>query len=672
MTINRSTQSVKDSIKNDLLDGLRNFLTGGFPTDNVLHNYRVFNYNVTLAVVSPAELSSGSYKKNLDYIVFQSHGKSVTGMPPIASGSKTLDKIAGVLGQLAGMKDNKWDFYLQELYIKNAVTPQRDIGTEFRLKILEPYGIDTFLTTVMEGLRLKKIENFGAGSPFILKIDFVGYKDDRDEPEVIPFSTRYYPVIIAEMQANLSQEGTVYTLSGTPVNDLGKMNNVNSIPENFTLTGETVQDMLKNLEESVNKVTSDQAKEAGYIPHKYLIKFVKENGKTISVDDPHLGKILKAKMYDPDTDQGHKGFLLPKNSYIQLSAFSENVTRSEYGKMLFSFSADSGISKIIDTIIVDSYYVVDKLEKRFQGEYLSNGMVPWWRVATKIDIIDFDRKKNYPVFQITYQIIPRSVPWQKLVSLFFPDVKADSEDYEPFCARRYEWSYTGNNRDILSFKINFDQFLTRIISKNLGKSGSEPGQSKSAQGNNMQEPKAQTVGGSVPSVASNNSGNITQENSSKSGDVTSARPSNETNPLFSLAKDVNDLINSTTENIVFEMEILGDPMWMGTQFVDNTNFLDPSVSQLYTTDGGIAMRTIDPCVRVIAYAPRDFNNDGFLVTGGSDQDRLASEWSAYYMVTEVESYFQNGTFKQKLSGYRLSKTDMIKTQKNWNPIGLKG
>jgi hypothetical protein len=385
-----------------------------------------------------------------------------------------------------------------------------------------------------------------------------------------------------------------------------------------------------------------------------------------------LGKILKAKMYDPDTDQGHKGFLLPKNSYIQLSAFSENVTRSEYGKMLFSFSADSGISKIIDTIIVDSYYVVDKLEKRFQGEYLSNGMVPWWRVATKIDIIDFDRKKNYPVFQITYQIIPRSVPWQKLVSLFFPDVKADSEDYEPFCARRYEWSYTGNNRDILSFKINFDQFLTRIISKNLGKSGSEPGQSKSAQGNNMQEPKAQTVGGSVPSVASNNSGNITQENSSKSGDVTSARPSNETNPLFSLAKDVNDLINSTTENIVFEMEILGDPMWMGTQFVDNTNFLDPSVSQLYTTDGGIAMRTIDPCVRVIAYAPRDFNNDGFLVTGGSDQDRLASEWSAYYMVTEVESYFQNGTFKQKLSGYRLSKTDMIKTQKNWNPIGLKG
>jgi hypothetical protein len=188
----------------------------------------------------------------------------------------------------------------------------------------------------------------------------------------------------------------------------------------------------------------------------------------------------------------------------------------------------------------------------------------------------------------------------------------------------------------------------------------------------MQEPKAQTVGGSVPSVASNNSGNITQENSSKSGDVTSARPSNETNPLFSLAKDVNDLINSTTENIVFEMEILGDPMWMGTQFVDNTNFLDPSVSQLYTTDGGIAMRTIDPCVRVIAYAPRDFNNDGFLVTGGSDQDRLASEWSAYYMVTEVESYFQNGTFKQKLSGYRLSKTDMIKTQKNWNPIGLKG
>jgi hypothetical protein len=83
------------------------------------------------------------------------------------------------------------------------------------------------------------------------------------------------------------------------------------------------------------------------------------------------------------------------------------------------------------------------------------------------------------------------------------------------------------------------------------------------------------------------------------------------------------------------------------------------------------MRTIDPCIRVIAYAPSDINADGFLATS-NDQDKKVSEWSAYYMIYEIESFFTGGVFKQKLKGYRLTDTDMKKAAKIASPIDIFG
>jgi hypothetical protein len=671
-TLSRLTDQIKEDAKEGLKDFLLNtFLGDAYPQENILHKYRTFNYNITLGIVSPPEFKTGSYRTNgLDQIIFQSHGKNVSGMSNARTGT-SLDKIQNFVGALNSIKDDKWNFFLQDLYIKSTFTAKRDIGTEFRLKILEPYGMDTFIKTIIEGLRQKGYADFGKGNAFVLKIEFVGYRDDKQIPEIIPFSTRYYPLIISELKAEVTEQGTMYEINGVPLNDTGRFNDVNEIPQDFKVTGNTVKDVLKGekgLLKFLNETVAEKRKAAGYIPTQYDIIFLDESGKPTENGGVTVSKILAAKMYDVKTDSGHRAMLAPKNEYISLSSATGRVL-VDNEEMVFTIPGKLGVARIIDNLITDSHYVLDKILNKFQGEFDKDGMVPWWRVIPKVEIIGFDTAKNMPVSKITFMVSPRKVPWQKLASLFFPDTKADPEDYEKFCTRKYEYNYTGNNRDLLNFRIHYDQLYVRFLSANLGKTAASPGESTPAQGKATEQPEFKATVSPTPDVQTN-AGNKTGESVSSKSSAT-VKTGAETNPGSYLARDVAALLNNPLENINIEMEILGDPMWLGTQFIDNISFVDSAKSDLYTTDGGVAMRTIDPCIRVIAYAPSDINSDGYLASN-NDQDRKISQWSAYYMIHEIESTFTGGVFKQKLRGYRLTDTDMAKAASLASPIDIFG
>ena len=685
-SLSRLTEQIKQDAKDSFKDFLLNtFLGDEFPQQNILHNYRTFNYNVTLGIVSAQEFKTGSYRTNgLDYILFQSHGKPANGRNYVRSGSKTLDSLQGIIGTFSNVNENKWDFYLQDLYIKSSFTAKRDIGAEFRLRIVEPYGMDTFIKAITKGLALKGYKDFGRANAFVLKIEFVGYKDDKETPEIIPYSTRHYPIIISEFKADVTEKGTVYEIIGAPLNDAGRYNDVNVVPQDFSLSGATVKDILigeKGLLKFLNQTPKKGKEDAEFKPTEYDIVFLDDQGKPSDVGGEITSKILSSKMYNPNSDSGQLAFKTPKNEYVEVKNLQENLAENK--DITFNVSGKMGIARIIDSLIAESHYVKEKIVKNFQGDFLKDGMVGWWRIVPKVEIIDFDKKKNMPAFKVTYMVTPRRVPWQKLASIFFPNTKAEPEDYERFCTRRYEWNYTGNNRDILNFKINYDQLLVRTLSANLGKMALDPGALKPAQGSSLDDKDAKAGfvydnnGELIPSDSAQaaeiqNSGNKTVESVEQrnSARVSSAT---ETSADANLARDINALLNNPTENVNTEIEILGDPMWLGTQFIDNLSFVDPAKSDLFTNDGGVAMRTIDPCIRVIAYAPSDFNSDGYLSTAGnSDQDKRVSDFSAYYMVYEVENFFSDGVFKQKIKGYRLTDTDMKKAAKLASPIDIFG
>ena len=637
-------------------------LSSDYPGQNVLHNYRIFNYRVTLAIVSSEEFKSQSYKKTgFDFVVFQSHGKIPDGGPISSGGNASLNKIQSFVQSMAGDQTaRQQDFLLEDLHIKSFMSGSKDWATELSLKIVEPYGIDGLFTNIVTGLTQKGYYNFDKNNNFILKIDFIGYPDNSETPELVPFSTRYYPLCITELNASLSQQGTVYDIKATPMNDTARLDDVNVMPQNVTISGKTVLEVMQSLETALNNVGEDNKKKSKIEPNKYKIMFVDAEGKPTS-----NSVIANSKMFDPANDTGNREFLKNKKSYIapvdkQTSALEDANEPS----IVLNINAKDGILNIIDNIITDSYYVVDNIRSEFSKGKDKDDNLAWWRVMAEPYNDRQDEGRNVHSKTIIIKIYPRTVHYSKVVSLFKPTFVAPADAFEKMCARKYEWQYTGNNKDIISFNMNFNQMWTKVITGKLGQTTAVPGEQKKnvqtteiAAGTKESLPivsDGQTCRVGAPSVVVNpGSGSSTRKNQVRSGQ--------ETNPLFSLARDINALVNNPYEMVEATIEILGDPMWLGTQFIDNSSTISAGKSNLFTNDGGIALRTVDPMIRVLAYSPRDFDKDGFL-SGESVGTKDLSKYSAYYTVREVESHFTNGVFTQKLKCNRAVQQDLKNIQ----------
>jgi hypothetical protein len=658
--------NVVDNLKNDFLNLL---LTGStFPASNVLHQYRTFNYRVTLAIVSSEEKASQSYKTTgFDYIIFQSHGKNTDGITP--GGSAVLNKIQSFVNTATSAGKNTYNFYLDDLYIHSYMGGGKDFATSVKMKIVEPYSMDTFLSSIMTGLAAKGFKTFDKSCCFVLKVDFVGYREDADDAEVVPYSTRYYPIAITTLNANLTSQGTVYELTGAPLNDFAKHDDVNIVQESMTLKGKTVGDMIQDLEDTLNKLGDARKTDSGIVPNKYKIIFVNEKDEEVKAikDSLVVTSAIKASpVFNTQDDAGVRDFLKDKTKYTSVKILTK-TENAEEPEMSLTVNGQLGITTIIDGIICDSYFLVDRLKVNWEGKYDEDGQLSWWRVIPNIE--NGRWIPSLGVYQkfITFKIVPRKVHYTKLTSIFVPDHVAPAASYTSMVARTYEWNYTGNNKDVLSFNINFNQLWAKLITGNYGKKTEQQGASKGVRTADGQVIKsndggtidrlAKTVdiatGKQVEHSASSTGFSIATNSSNSNAQL---RTSSETNPLWDLSRDVFAIINNPNEQISLNMEILGDPMWLGTQFIDDGAKVGGG-SKLFTVDGGIAIRTVDPIIRVLAYSPRDINSEGFIAPNKGETKALSS-YSAHYTVNEIESFFQNGVFKQRIKGNRNTIQDL--------------
>lgn len=679
--ITRNNLDIGQIISNAGKDFLNTVVLGSpYPTSNILHQYRTFNYRITLAIVSAQERKSQSYKATgFDYIVFQSHGKPADGFEP--GPSQELNKLRSFVNMVAFGDRNKYDFFLKDLYIKSFMGAGRDWSTKVILKIVEPYSMDTFLTAIMGGLAAKGYYTLDKNACFVLKIDFVGYRENSDEPEVVPYSTRYYSLAVTSLNASLTTEGTHYELVAAPMNDMAKLDDSNLVSEPIKLKGKTVGEMMQSLEDALNELGTARKDDSGIVPNKFAIKFINEKDEEVDADEKSevvTAQIKATRMFDENQDYGSREFSKDKSLYKLAKSVEKPAGESTSEQPTITLTADGrmGILAIIDSIIVDSYFVADRVKVKFQGKYSKeDGQLDWWRVVPTLENGEWiDSLGTYQKI-ITYYIVPRKVHYTKLTSIFVPSHVAPAKDYDSLVARTYEWNYTGNNKDITSLNINFNQLWFKLITPNYGKKPETQNSSnivktddgivlKNPDGTSLTvrnnpltaglNPNAKGVGLNATATAW-----ATSTNSSKDGQL---RSGSETNPLFDVSRDVHKMINNPNEQIMLNLEILGDPMWLGTQFIDNKSNVASSfasTSRLFTVDGGIAIRTVDPIVRILCYAPHDVNSEGFIATNQGESRRLSS-YSAHYTIIEIESTFQNGVFKQKLKGNRNTQQDMAK------------
>ena len=534
------------------------------------------------------------------------------------------------------------DVYIDDFTCKTMVGTKAADGpttdsVDFEFKIYEPYGfsfINELKTLAAETMAKSKIPgkedaSYHTQQLYMLGIKFYGYDADGNVmtgdklgtdagSEKFALFPRYYTMRITNISFKLDGKATVYSIKAQNASvqvGFGIAQGVVKTP--CEVYGETVEEVLIALKDSLNKQELNLSKgppgkeateKAVQFPNVYDFKFLDENdeirkAKVVNQADPKIKK-TKAPM---GADVKSSAASNEKNANPKTLIFDKN-------RRAFSIPAGTTIVQAIDMIIGESEYVSSKMQK--YKEDVEPKLTPatsdgepfkWFMITPICEPKAFDKKRGNFVYNITYAIRDYLIP-----NLRSPYV--DKTSFYPGAYKRYEYIYTGNNNEILSYEQTFNNLY---------------------QLNSVQRAPAQ----SSPPIPVNM---MSKQNES-------------TGSAFNMggeaAASVRTSLYSPAEQAMARIQILGDPDYLITtigkayevyaKFYGPDLSIDPHAGQVFIEinfnnaidyDHSKGTMTLDRQVEIYKY-PASIKK---LIKGVS------------YMVSEVTSTFSRGRFTQDL------------------------
>jgi hypothetical protein len=358
----------------------------------------------------------------------------------------------------------------------------------------------------------------------------------------------------------------------------------------------------------------------------------------------YLGKFKLTKDFK---DSGNVPFALP--TVVHDAATSTNIRfdvnfQISEDKRKFTFTAGTKIETIIQNIILFSEYhekLVDQMENPPE-----NGMIDWFRIETCMYIIKdnkaMKRAGKYPRVYV-YRVVPYQISHSKLKS---PTAATKGlATLKANAVKQYQYIYTGQNKDILDFNLEFNYTFYQSVTPGFGNtvSGERKVSADKAEIQEVKKVKTAQAGNSSPVEGSgrtqevNNIGGVTAGISAKSS-------------IQQAAQDIHNAFLNNVELINLEMTILGDPFYIPDSGLGN--FTEKNSSNFnIKRSGSLNYQEGEVLVNVIFKTPIDYNDNGsmdFLGATGSDGD-IVEGFSGLYQVTQVTHLINQGLFTQKLN-----------------------
>lgn len=658
---------------------------------NVLNKYRSSTYNFTLAALRKDIVNDPSlYRdKALDLVVLKSGGKGTTGLSTnvsgvdrvvgqeevtIREGGRVLSKtFKGIIEKdLSGStlvksfnqnSSGRFDMFIDDVEIETlmAFTPEggSTLPTSFKFKVIEPYSINGFIEALHVSAVAAGYASYVEAS-FVLKMEFIGYPDDANipDPRIVEDSTRYFPIRLTGIEVEVGDKGTSYRCAAIAWND-SAFGQPNVLKRPITMAGTSVEEILKNFAKELNKQIKDDDQKAKAGPNvkdsdEYEIVFPirTDSGfdynQTNIIGKSKLESILKnnANFKFPDP-----GIETTKQTPQQKDAAPEEVklhpTPGTGTPPLVQFAEGQQINEIISAVIRDSEYVKNLLKDVLDNKPNTidkSGFITYF--AIKSDVInksEIDPVSRKPYQKFRYSIIPYRVHFTKVPTL--AGQKFDAVELDRSSLREYNYIYTGDNVDILNFKLNFNTLFFEAIPAAMG-NNDQPGSRDSAGQPN--DTKVQVVGDNVKNLQTDQNGapKVAQIAPPVIMDGTNAgQRSND--PYYALARNMhNAIINSNSSMLTGDIEILGDPFYLVTGGIGNYDS-KPSGTIGLTSDGEADYLQGEVLITINFKNPIDINP---LEKGGLFYFETSKlPFSGVYMVTKVVSTFNEGIFKQRLN-----------------------
>ena len=668
---------------------------------NVLNGYRSVTYNFTIAALDNTDLTNPESYRNseLKFVILKSGGKGTTGLSAspseqaarLAAGSENADPRDRVVQRSAQTAINynsaivegfnkdspgRFDMFVNDVTIETIMTTSETsnstLPTKIKFEVMEPYSINGFI----EALHVSAI---AAGytsyldACFLLKMEFWGYPDSGDfaEPVLIKNSERYFPFGLTEMNVDVTENGTRYQCSAVPYNERA-FGQTNIIKKPIKMEGSTVKEILDNLFKNINiqvKESDDKSKDTkptGY--DTYVIQFPSKaaTGELVEtvnkkIADKKLTELLKdnalygmAEPGDTAKPNAYQADAAKKPTADDQAKKPESI-KYVPGKTVVNFPQNMNINDAISSVVRDSDYVKDLLKEIGKKADIPDqyGFIEYFiiklQIANKPEKNE-TTKKNYQIY--TYQVVPYKVHYTRIPGYSQSVIK--EETLKKVSNRTYNYIYTGQNIDVLSFKLNFNTLFFEAVPTEMGNKDTVASKSAAAPGNNVEvknkpsdsnlDAKDRRLMNQVPQspvrtvttpVVAYNGGNASQPKD---------------DPYSVMARHMhNSVVNSKASMITGEMEILGDPFYIATGGVGNYN---PKAGSIGSTEKDEADHCAGSTLITINFRnPVDFNK---LEDGGMMQfDGNRVPFSGVYQVLNAVSTFKDGIFKQKLDIMRM-------------------
>jgi len=647
-------------------------------TENLLHNFKSYNYLFTLAAIERGDIRvretyEASIKK---YVIAKSSGKVSTeivpGNSPLAQNNKNI------INQFNSYSPGLFNLYFEDVTMENLMGFNGQTGfskaTSIDFTIVEPYSLNGFMEALQAASIAAGYTDFRSAT-YLFSLEFIGYPDDiitngvaSDPINLNELGNRFFPVKITEIDISSSASGTRYMCKTLPINELS-FGKLNELTGSINVEGNTVGVILENFFKEINQLsarqfasssTSDAPKDVDV----YTIKFPDTaNGTT---DSEQKNPFIKSKVADVNRENTNYAFANPAeeadkvNKRIKLDPTTFNV----------QFRSGANIHDCIAAILRDCEFIQANFPTPKTD---TDQLITYFYVHIDVEysLAYSERLNRYPM-NIIYNVIPYKIHANRIPDIANKSGTVSKTFNENRICRRYNWLYTGKNRDIINFNLKLNSLYYQLQPLRLGTNDPlDPGFQAKIQpaitiGANGQfnNPNPDARHRTEDEIAKANGIDRVEiySNSELTNTLHSAghasRPTG-TNPRIAMAQNLYQALLSSVDTIEVELEIIGDPLFIVQGGIGNSRpkpWSDTQVSM--TKTGEINHMEGDVYVTLEFSSPDDIDPNTGLLVGVPER---SVTFSGVYRVFEVTSKFSGGSFTQILKLKRIQRLELPKT-----------
>jgi len=380
----------------------------------------------------------------------------------------------------------------------------------------------------------------------------------------------------------------------------------------------------------------------------------------------NVSSIGREKLLSSFADPGEMPYALPdavwdeeKKVFVR-TAFELQI--DEWNRN-YHFTAGTKIEHIIQQMVLISGYA-KKLLDQLAVTSTSNGMVKWFRIESQVYFVrdqeQYKRRGTLPKVYV-YRVVPYEIHHS-----FFMGPSRESQGLsflKAQAAKEYNYIYTGQNKDVLDFKLEFNHAFYVNLEANLGNTTSQE-RSGHADGAIAQPNSVNRQQG--PGPATTPEGEIAiEQNTNEGSNVSGATGSAHDTPEDRAARSVhNAFLNSDVDLIRVDLTIKGDPYYIPNSGFGNYVQADSNHWNM-KLDGSINYQNGEVFVNLIFRTPIDYNDNGTMdfVAPQSKDSEVVDGFSGVYRVIKVKHSWDGNMFTQNLTLLRYrNQTDSSRAE----------